>query len=64
MGQVHSNILTSCLDSIVEIILTGLKKFDQETEDQNLEEIPENSLTLAAGYTLENISRVVRNFII
>ena len=64
MSQPHSNILSNCLDSIVEIILTGLKKFDQETEDQNLEEIPENSLTLAAGYTLENISRVVRNFIV
>jgi hypothetical protein len=48
----------------VEIILTGLKKFDQSVEDENLEEMGENSLTLAAGYTLENISRVVRNFIL
>jgi importin subunit beta-1 len=44
--------------------LTGLRKFDQSVEDENLDEMPENSLTLAAGYTLENISRVVRNFII
>jgi len=44
--------------------LTGLKKFDQETEDENLNEMPENSLTVAAGYTLENITRVVGNYIL
>lgn len=27
-GRPHSNILSSCLDSIIDIILNGLKKFD------------------------------------
>ena len=44
--------------------MTGLRKFDQETQDDNLDEMPENSLTVAAGYTLENITRVVGNLIL
>ena len=31
LGKPHLNILASCLESIIDIILTGLKKFDQET---------------------------------
>jgi importin subunit beta-1 len=60
----HQAILSNCLESIIEIILTGLRKFDQDSQDENLDEMPENSLTLAAGYTLENITRVVGNFIL
>jgi importin subunit beta-1 len=45
----------------MDIILTGLQKFDQSTEDEQLDEMAENNLTFSSGYTLENIARVCGN---
>ena len=48
----------------MQIIMTGLSKFDQETQDENLDEMPENNLSLSAGYTLESIARTIGNSVL
>jgi len=50
-----------CYESVMEIIMTGFSKFDQETQDEKLDETPENNLSLSAGYTLESIARTIGN---
>lgn len=45
----------------MQIIMTGLQKFDSDTQDENLDEMPENNISLSAGYTLESIARTVGN---
>ena len=48
----------------MQIIMTGLSKFDQESQDENLDEMPENNLSLSAGYTLESIARTIGNSVL
>lgn len=57
----HRNILVSCTDVVMQIITTALNKFDQNTQDQNLDDMPENNISISAGYTLESVARTIGN---
>ncbi len=45
----------------MQIIITAFNKFDQSSQDENLDDMPENNLSISAGYTLESVSRTIGN---
>jgi len=53
-----------CAQSLLDILITGLSKFDSKTESEDVDELPELNIAMTAGYTLENVSRVIKNEVI
>lgn len=54
LGRIQNNIEHKCIiqkyhESIINIMIRGLEKFDSEIEGQDLNEMPEINLSIAAG---------------
>ena len=58
------NIISGCYESIIQIIFQGFGKFEMSTQDEALDEMPENNISISAGLTLESISRVAGNLVL
>lgn len=48
----------------MEIITSGLNKFNSAIQEEKVEDMAENSITISAGYALETISRTIGNKIL
>lgn len=41
--------------------MAGLNKFNSATQEEKVEDMAENSITISAGYALETIARTIGN---